>query len=86
MLHERTFEFEVRVHWEQFSEKLNEVCRVVLQLQDPQNHCERCTVNVVSTLDSDLNVCVVESGGVLTWLGQYTILRNNVLTHCCIEI
>ncbi len=71
MLHERPFEIEVRVNWEQFAEKLNKFCLVVLELHGPQNCCERCTVNVVSMVDSDVNICVVESGGVLTWLGQY---------------
>ncbi len=71
MLHERAFEIEVRVHQEQFSEKLNKFCRVVFELQDPQNCCEQCSVNVVRMVDSDVNICVVESGGVLTWLGQY---------------
>ncbi len=69
MLHKRALETEVRVHREQFSEKLNKFCPVVLESQDPQNRCEWCNVNMVSTVDSDINVCVVESGDVLTWLG-----------------
>ncbi len=71
MLHERAFEIEVRVHHEQFSEKLNKFCRIVFELQDHQNRCERYTVNVVSIVDSDINVCVAESDGVLTSLGPY---------------
>ncbi len=74
MLHERAFEIKVRVHQEQFSEKLNKFCRVVLELEDHQNRCDGCTVNVVSMVDSDVNVCFVELEGVLTWLGQYYCL------------
>ncbi len=36
MLHDRTFEIELRVRREQFSEKLNKFYRVVFELQDPK--------------------------------------------------
>jgi hypothetical protein len=40
-VHGRALEIEVRVHREQFSEHLKEFRRVVLELRDPRNRCER---------------------------------------------
>ncbi len=58
-VHGQAFVTEVKVHCTQFSEHLKEFRRVVLELQDPQNHCEQWTVNMVSM--------VVSSSGQVGW-------------------